>query len=80
MEKQQKEEEAEESAYSDFLSFLSDWEKQGAEIIDRQFQAECSRQNCSASGAGIVRGNFISYQEILEEEWKTEYEYSGDNP
>ena len=61
-------------------SFLTDWEAQGVEIIHAQYTTELRRNKCMITGNVKACGNFISYQEILEEEWMLNNEYSGDNP
>ncbi len=61
-------------------AFLTDWEAQGVEIINAQYATELRRNKCRITGTVKACGNFISYQEILEEEWKGNDEYSGDNP
>lgn len=80
MKKRMTKDEAEQKAETKYRMFLSDWEAQGAEIVEEHFFAETDQRFCSAKAEGIVRGNFISYQSIKEEEWQTEYEYRGDNP
>ena len=61
-------------------AFLADWEKQGVQILDAACSTKIMQKKCNISGIITACGNFISYQEIMEEEWKTEHEYSGDNP
>ena len=73
-------EEAERKATEMYHTFLDDWETQGIHIIEEQFSVEAGRFFCTAKAEGIVRGNFISYREISEEEWQPENEYNRDNP
>ncbi len=80
MQKKMSEAEAEEKAETEYLAFLSDWKAQGIKIISDDFSVRIEEQICIAVAEGVVQGNFISYQEIKEEEWKEEYEHSGDNP
>jgi len=73
------EKEAEEKARSAYRRFLTDWETQGIRLINEQSQTKTGDGRCTMNASGVVCGNFISYQEILEEEWKID-EYYGDNP
>ena len=73
-------EEAERKATEMYHTFLYDWETQGIHIIEEQFSVEAGQFFCTAKAEGIVRGNFISYREISEEEWQPENEYNRDNP
>lgn len=61
-------------------AFLADWEAQGVQIIKANFSPVVKQGGCYATGTITACGNFISYTEILEEEWKIEDEHSGDNP
>lgn len=72
--------EAEALVRSEWNAFLSDWEMQGVEIVNTEFSSEVTGGVCAASGAITACGNFITYQEIFDEEWKIEDEYSGNNP
>ena len=74
------EEEAKKLALSNWENFLADWEAQGVRISNTNFSSEVNDGVCMATGAITACGNFISYQEILEEEWKIKDEHSGDNP
>ncbi|MGN0505180.1 MAG: sporulation protein YqfD [Lachnospiraceae bacterium] len=74
------EEEAVSRAEEKLSAFLADWEKQKVEILSKEVSFEVFQNVCQARGTITARGNFISYQEISEEEWRTEYEHSGDNP
>jgi len=74
------EKEVEEKIKTSWDAFLSDWKNQGVEIITAEYSPEIKRNVCYVTGTVTACGNFISYQEILEEEWKTEHEYRGDNP
>lgn len=69
-------------AEADLNRFLSDWEKQQVSILNREISYQVGQKQCNARGTITALGNFISYQEIQEEEWRTEseHEYSGDNP
>ncbi len=59
--------------------FLADWESQGVELLSTEVTSEVRQKTCYLDGVINACGNFISYQEILEKEWKID-EYSGDNP
>lgn len=72
--------EAEEKAKASWEEFLTDWRTQGVDIITAEFSSEIKQKVCEITGTVTACGNFISYQEIKEEEWKTENEYRGDNP
>ena len=74
------EQEANEKAESLFQKFLADWESQDVQILQSGFSSEVKGKSCLVTGTITACGNFISYQDILEEEWKTEHEYRGDNP
>ncbi|MBO5178024.1 MAG: sporulation protein YqfD [Lachnospiraceae bacterium] len=74
------EEEVLDNALSAWEEFLSDWRSQGVEIISTEYVPEVNQKICVATGTVTACGNFISYQEILEEEWKIEDEHSGNNP
>ena len=65
---------------SGFDEFLSDWESQGVEIIRADYSSDIRQKKCYVTGTITACGNFISYQEILEEEWRNQDEYSGNNP
>ena len=65
---------------ADWKDFLADWERQGVQIIKAEYSSDIQMKKCIVSGTITACGNFISYQEILEEEWKNQDEYSGDNP
>ncbi len=73
-------EEAEAMAISEWNAFLSDWEAQGVKIISTEFSSEVIGRVCTATGTITACGNFITYQEIFDEEWKIEDEHSGNNP
>ena len=73
-------EEAKEKAKNAWEEFLSDWESQGVRIIRAEYSPKVSKGACTVTGTMAACGNFISYQEILEEEWKIQDEHSGDNP
>lgn len=60
--------------------FLKDWEAQGVQILTAEVSSVIRQKVCYVTGTGTACGNFISYQDILEEEWKIEDEYSGNNP
>ena len=77
---QMTEKEVKEKAEALWTSFLDDWKAQGVQIIETEYSAEIQQKKCMVSGRITACGNFISYQEILEEEWKTENEHSGNNP
>lgn len=61
-------------------AFLADWEAQGVQIVKAKFSPVVKQNVCYVTGTVTACGNFISYTEILEEEWKIEDEHSGDNP
>ena len=65
---------------NDWNEFLADWEKQGVQIIRNSYTTDSMLKKCIVNGTITACGNFISYQEILEEEWKNKDEYSGNNP
>ena len=67
-------------ADADWNAFLSDWQSQGVQIIRSDYSLNSGLKKCTVTGTIIACGNFISYQEILEEEWKNQDEYSGNNP
>ena len=67
-------------AKHDWERFLSDWEAQGVRIINANFSPVIQGNSCAVTGEITACGNFISYQEILEEEWNLEDEHRGDNP
>jgi len=75
-----KEPEAKEKAEHLFSDFLTDWESQDVQILQFAFYTEVKEKSCVVTGTITACGNFISYRDILEEEWKTENEHSGDNP
>jgi len=72
--------EAKEKAERLFKDFLTDWESQGVQILQSVSHTEVKEKTCLVTGTITACGNFISYRDILEEEWKTEHEYRGDNP
>lgn len=72
--------EAEALAVSEWNNFLFDWEAQGVRIIKTEFSSEAANGVCVTTGTITACGNFITYQEILDEEWKGKDEYSGNNP
>ena len=74
------EQEIKEKAKRNWELFLKDWETQGVQIIHADYLPEIRGKDCYISGNITACGNFISYQEILEEEWKIEDEYRGNNP
>ena len=61
-------------------AFLNDWESQGVDIIQAQYSYDILQSQCNVVGTITACGNFISYREILEEEWMNKDEYSGNNP
>lgn len=61
-------------------NFLSDWKNQQVEILSENITFQVDRTLCVASGIITAKGNFISYQEISEEEWRKEDEHSRSNP
>ena len=67
-------------ADADWNAFLSDWQSQGVQIIRSDYSFNFGLKRCTVTGTITACGNFISYQEILEEEWKNQDEYSGNNP
>lgn len=69
-----------EKVKTDWNAFLADWHSQGVEIIRADYSLDIQPKRCTASGTITACGNFISYQEISEEEWKNQDEYSGNNP
>lgn len=73
-------EEAQEKALALWNAFLTDWETQGVRITETEYVVEPQRTFCKINGTVKACGNFISYQEILEEEWNVENEHSGNNP
>lgn len=73
-------EEAVQLAKEKLAAFLKDWEQQKVEILLQDISFEVLQNVCQARGIITARGNFISYEEIAEEEWRTENEHSGDNP
>jgi len=74
------ENELSEKIQKDWDEFLADWEKQGVQILRKSYTTNFLLKKCSVNGTITACGNFISYQEILEEEWKIKDEYSGNNP
>lgn len=74
------ERELSETVKNDWEIFLSDWEKQGVQIIRNSYTTNFRQNQCTVTGTITACGNFISFQEILEEEWKNQDEYSGNNP
>ncbi len=73
-------EEVEKKADVLWQSFLKDWEAQGVQVLSADYAREIRQKVCYIEGTVRACGNFISYQEILEEEWKIEDEHRGDNP
>ncbi len=71
---------AKEKAMLHWEEFLKDWESQGVQILNTQFDTKIQRKTCKAIGTVIACGNFISYQEIIKEELNIKNEYSGNNP
>lgn len=69
-----------EKAKTNWNAFLSDWEAQGVQILHAEYSVDLKQKKCYVSGTVTACGNFISYQEILDEEWKIEDEHSGNNP
>lgn len=65
---------------NDWEDFLADWEKQGVQIIHKDYTTDLLLNKCIVNGTITACGNFISYQEILEKEWINKNEYSGNNP
>jgi len=65
---------------TDWEAFLSDWKSQGVEIIKAEYFSDIQQKKCMVKGTITACGNFISYREIIEEEWKNQNEYSGNNP
>lgn len=74
------EQEAKEKAQKNWEEFLSDWKEQGVQIIQAVYSLELQQGYCFTAGTVTACGNFISYQEIMEEEWKIQDEHRGDNP
>lgn len=74
------ESEGRQKAMKDWEAFLSDWKTQGVEIIHAEYAPQIKQNLCEVTGTVTACGNFISYQEILSEEWKIEDEHSGNNP
>lgn len=74
------EEEVKEKAQTEWERFLTDWEAQGVQIVSADFCPVIQRGVCAVTGTMTACGNFISYQEIMEEEWKIQDEYRGDYP
>ena len=72
--------EAKEKAETTWEKFLSDWEEQGVQVIHAEYTPEIMGKLCNVTGRMKACGNFISYQEIMEEEWKVQDEHSRDNP
>ena len=77
---QQTEKEISSKARKEWEKFLADWGAQGVQIIRADISPVVKQKVCYVTGSITACGNFISYQEILEEEWKIEDEHSGDNP
>ena len=77
---QETEAEIKDKAKAEWEAFLADWEAQGVQIINAEFSPVIRQKVCYVTGTGTACGNFISYQEILSEEWQIEDEYSGNNP
>ena len=77
---QMTEAEVKEKAQKAWEAFLTDWEAQGVKISQAEYSPVIRSGYCSVTGTVTACGNFISYQEILEEEWEIEDEYSGNNP
>ena len=71
---------AKEKAMLHWEEFLKDWESQGVQILNTQFETKIQHKTCKAIGTVIACGNFISYQEIIKEELNIKNEYSGNNP
>ena len=69
-----------EKVKTDWEAFLLDWESQGVQIIQADYTFDILQKKCAVTGTITACGNFISYQEILEEEWRNQDEYSGNNP
>ena len=74
------EKEISEKVKADWEAFLLDWEDQGVQIIRADCTFDILQKKCMVTGTITACGNFISYQEILEEEWRNQNEYSGNNP
>lgn len=77
---QMTEAEVKDKAQSAWKAFLADWESQGVRITKANLSPVVKQKVCYVTGTVTACGNFISYQEILEEEWKIEDEHSGNNP
>lgn len=77
---QMTEEEVKDKAKSAWEVFLKDWETQGVQVIRADFSPVIKQKVCYVTGTMTACGNFISYQEILKEEWEIENEHSGNNP
>ncbi len=73
-------EEAKTLALKTWEAFLTDLEEQRILVTASSVENEIKHGYCNTKGQITVQGNFISYKEIQEEEWKIENEYSGDNP
>ncbi len=74
------EEEVKDKAKLAWEALLADWETQGVQVIKANYTPETKQKACYVTGTMTACGNFISYQKILEEEWKIEDEHSGNNP
>ena len=72
--------EIKEKAEQHYRAFLKDWEAQEVQIVKAEFFPEIRKRVCYLTGTVTACGNFISYQEIVKEEWSKEDEYRGDNP
>ena len=64
------ENEISEKVKADWETFLFDWENQGVQIISANYTLDILQKKCAVTGTITACGNFISYQEILEEEWR----------
>lgn len=70
-------EEAEQKAKTEFFLFLEDLKTQGIQVSNPKASMEYIGTSYCLTGTGILYGNFISYQEIEQEELKSQDEYSG---
>ena len=63
------EEEAKQRAETEFFLFLEDLEKQGIHVKNPDFSVEYIGTSYRLTGTGIMNGNFISYQELEQDEY-----------
>ncbi|MBE5950280.1 MAG: hypothetical protein E7260_01655 [Lachnospiraceae bacterium] len=72
-------EEAKQMAETEFSLFLEDLKMQGIHVMNSEVSVECIGTSYRLTGTGIICGNFISYQEIEQEELIKQDEYSGNH-